>query len=157
AGGFPYHPRWSPDGTKLRFSIYNPETRLHSLWEVSADGNNLHPLLPGWNNQAEECCGNWTPDVKDFLFQSDREGIPNIWASRDQRGFLRNRSGEAVQVTQGPISVSSPVPSVDGKKLFVVGTQRRGELVRYDVRSGQFMPYLSGISAEHLNFSRDGE
>src|SRR5262249_22292925 len=24
-------------------------------------------------------------------------------------------------------------------------------------RSGQFMPYLSGISAEHLNFSRDGE
>ena len=55
------------------------------------------------------------------------------------------------------MSSSAPVPSLDGKKLFVVGAQPRGELVRYDGKSGQFVPYLSGISAEHLNFSRDGE
>jgi len=159
AGGFPAHPRWSPDGTKLRFSIYNSpnQTSFSSLWEVSADGTNLHPLLPGWNNPSTECCGNWTPDGKYFVFQSEREGMTNIWAIREQRGFFRKSSGEPVQLTQGPISLSTPVPSVDGQKLFVVGTQRRGELVRYDAKSGQFVPYLSGISAEHLNFSRDGE
>src|SRR5262249_1593901 len=33
----------------------------------------------------------------------------------------------------------------------------RGELVRYDAKSGHFMPYLSGISAMGLDFSSDGE
>lgn len=51
----------------------------------------------------------------------------------------------------------APLPSTDGKRLFVVGQQRRGELVRYDANSRQFVPYLSGISADRLDFSRDGE
>jgi serine/threonine protein kinase len=157
AGGFPYHPRWSPDGTKLRFSIFNTETNLSSLWEVSADGNNLHSLLPGWNNPPAECCGNWTPDGKYFVFQSHREGMTNIWAIREKGGLFRKHSGEPVQLTGGAISAYAPVPSIDGKKLFVVGAQRRGELVRYDAKFGQFVPYLSGISAEHLSFSRDGQ
>ncbi len=32
----------------------------------------------------------------------------------------------------------------------------RGELVRYDVPSSQFVPFLSGISAGEVSFSRDG-
>ncbi len=51
----------------------------------------------------------------------------------------------------------SPIFSPDGKKLFVVGEQRRVELVRYDSQSGQFATYLSGISAEGVSFSRDGK
>jgi dipeptidyl aminopeptidase/acylaminoacyl peptidase len=49
------------------------------------------------------------------------------------------------------------VPSTDGKKIFVVGAQVRGELVRYESASRQFTPYLSGISAMGVNFSRDGK
>ena len=37
-----------------------------------------------------------------------------------------------------------------------MGAQHRGELTRFDVKSGQYVPYLSGMSAEHLDFSRDG-
>ena len=48
------------------------------------------------------------------------------------------------------------VPSPDGKKLFADGFQTRGELVRYDTQSRQFLPFLSGISAGELSFSRDG-
>ena len=43
------------------------------------------------------------------------------------------------------------------EKLFVVGEQRRGELVRYDTKTRQWGSYLSGISAEHLQFSKDGK
>jgi Tol biopolymer transport system component len=60
------------------------------------------------------------------------------------------------QLTTGPIDYTGVVPSVDGRKLFVMGQQRRGELVRYDAASGQALPFLSGISAEQLDFSRDG-
>jgi hypothetical protein len=45
-----------------------------------------------------------------------------------------------------------PVPSTNGKKLFVIGRQLRGELARYDAKSGQFTPYLSGISADGWTF-----
>ena len=47
----------------------------------------------------------------------------------------------------------SVVPGSDGKKIFAVGTQRIGELVRYDVRTKQFVRYLSGLSADGLVYS----
>src|SRR5262249_31799032 len=61
------------------------------------------------------------------------------------------------QLTTGPILFSAPVPSKDGKKLFVIGAQPRAELVRYDSQSREFVPYLGGISAGELDFSRDGK
>jgi len=57
----------------------------------------------------------------------------------------------------GPMSLSLPLPSKDGKRLFALGVKKRGALVRYDYKSGQFVPYLSGISAIGAAFSRDGE
>jgi len=48
-----------------------------------------------------------------------------------------------------------PVFSGSGGKLFVIGEQRRGELLRYEPKARQFLPYLSGISADRLGFSRD--
>ena len=51
----------------------------------------------------------------------------------------------------------SPVPSKDGKKLFVVGALQHGELSRYDVKSGQFVPFLGGLSADNVSFSKDGQ
>ncbi|MGD0922798.1 MAG: protein kinase [Terriglobia bacterium] len=155
--GVPSWPRWSPDGTLLRFTLYDPRTSLNSLWEVSADGTNLHPLLPGWSNPASECCGNWTPDGKYFVFRSGRTGFSTIWATCEKAGLFRKVSREPIQLTTGPIPVDSPVPSTDGKKLFVLGTQARGELMRYDAKSRQFAPYLGGISATEVDFSRDGQ
>jgi WD40 repeat protein len=61
-----------------------------------------------------------------------------------------------VQLTSGPVNFLGPCPSADGKGLFVNGHQPRGELMRYDRTLNQLVPYLSGISAEGLDFSRDG-
>src|SRR5215467_3042716 len=49
--------RWSPDGTRLRFTIHERRTNTSAIWEVSADGSRLRPLLPGWNTSPAECCG----------------------------------------------------------------------------------------------------
>jgi WD40 repeat protein len=48
------------------------------------------------------------------------------------------------------------VPSRDGRGLFALGTRRSGELVRYDARAGQFLPWLGGPSIVGLDFSADG-
>jgi serine/threonine protein kinase len=60
--GGAYAPVWSPDGSELRFSVRDLKTSATSLWEVSAEGRNLRPLLPGWHNPPNECCGKWTAD-----------------------------------------------------------------------------------------------
>jgi Tol biopolymer transport system component len=77
-------------------------------------------------------------------------------ASRKGRFFWSPRR-RPVQLTVGPMNLLSPLPSPDGRRLFVLGVQPRGELVRYDSTTGHFVPYLSGISAEHVDSSRDGQ
>jgi serine/threonine protein kinase/Tol biopolymer transport system component len=147
----------SPDGSRIGFTVGDLINNTFALWEVRADGGDLHELLPGWNNPPSESCGTWTPDSRYFLFQSTRDGTSNIWIMPDRPAWWRKVSREPVQLTTGPLQFSNPVTSVDGKKLFVVGVQERAELVRYDQKSGDFVPYLGGMSAEDVDFSRDGE
>jgi eukaryotic-like serine/threonine-protein kinase len=155
--GRPGYLRWSPDGTRLRLTLNDQKTGYYALWEVSADGTNLHALLPGWSNPPRECCGNWTPDGKYFVFEAERGGTTNVWALREKSGLFRSASSEPMQLTTGPLNTGNPVPSKDGKKVLVQGGQPRGELVRYDAPSRQFLPYLSGLQAFGLDFSRDGK
>jgi Tol biopolymer transport system component len=157
--GPPYFPRWSPDGKTIRFTI-GDVLSLHplsgsTLWEVSSDGNHLHALLPSWHDP--QCCGNWTPEGKYFVFQATSKGIETIWAIREKTGLLERATHEPVQLTNGPINTYAPVPSPDGKRLFVGGHQPRSEIVRYDSKSKALLPFLQGASAEGLDFSRDGK
>ena len=154
--GTPSYLRWSPDGSILRFTVNDPQTNVRLIWQASADGGNLHTLLPGWSSAFNECCGSWTPDGKYFVFQATGDGTANLWAIRE-RGSLLSANPAPVQLTTGPMNVGTPIPSVDGKRLFVQGWQPRGELVHYDSRSSQFVPYLGGISAMGINFSPDGQ
>jgi eukaryotic-like serine/threonine-protein kinase len=156
AAGFAANPRFSPDGTHFRFEVQNPINNTSAIWEVGADGSRPHPLLPAWNNPPSECCGTWTPDGKYYVFQSTREGATNIWIAPEHPSFWRKSSPDPTQLTTGPLEFSNPLLSKDGKKLLVVGTQPRAELVRFDSKSGDFIPYLGGISAGEVDFSRDG-
>jgi Tol biopolymer transport system component len=55
------------------------------------------------------------------------------------------------------MTLSSPLPSNDGKKLFLIGRTYRGELVRYDAKTSEFVSLLGGISGEYVDFSKDGQ
>ena len=148
---------WAPDGSRLRFTMGDPITSVYSIWEASVDGSNLHPLLPGWNDRAGQCCGRWTPDGKYFIFEAKRDGVTHLWAICEEKGFLREVSREPVQLTTGPVNFRSPVPSKDGKKIYAIGDVVRGEIMRYDARSQEWVPYQSSKSIVALNYSRDGE
>ncbi len=156
-GGTASDIRWSPDGSVLRFTVNDPKTNNRSIWQASADGANLHLLLPGWSDAPNECCGKWTPDGKYFVFQARQDSTANLWAINERGGFFRSTPQAPVQLTTGPMNVGDPVPSRDGKKIFAQGWQPRGQLLRYDAKSKQLLPYLSGISAMGLDFSRDGQ
>jgi len=148
--------RWSPDQRVLRFTLNFVDR--NTLAEVAADGSNFHQLLEHWQLGNDHTNGNWTPDGRFFVFQTVRNwGRADIWAIPEKADLIHKVNPEPVQLTAGPLNFYSPQPSLDGKKIYAVGEQPRSELVRYDVKSGQFLPYLEGISARDVSFSRDGQ
>src|SRR5579862_7593237 len=151
--GWPSGIQWSPDGKVLRLTLKDQKTSATALWEVAANGQNPHPLLPGWHTPPSECCGEWTPAGKHYIFSSQG----SIWELPGSTGWRRKGNEGPVHLTTGPLALFSPLPSRDGRKLFVVGRRPRGELVRKDPQSDHLVPYLSGISAEHVSFSSDGQ
>jgi eukaryotic-like serine/threonine-protein kinase len=157
AAGIASGMRLSPDGSRIRYTVTLNTVGVSSLWEVRADGTNPHPLLPpDWNNPPQECCGNWTADGRYFVFQSIRNGLSSLWVLPDQNPFWRRVTRDPVQLTTGPLNFGSPLPSRDGKKLFAQGWQPRAEMVRYDAKSGAFLPFLADNDAAQVDFSRDG-
>jgi Tol biopolymer transport system component len=155
--GFPAQISYSPDGTRLRYTVINQVNSTSTLWEARADGSAPHALFQGWNNPSAECCGKWTADGKYYVFSSVRGANSDIWIVSDRSDWWRKASREPVQLTTGPLLYDQPLASKDGKKLFVIGVQPRAELVRYDVKTSEFVPYLGGISAGDVDFSRDGQ
>ena len=154
--GVPFGLRFSPDGSLLRFSVEDPNQHTSSLWEVTADGQGLHPLLPGWNKPAKESAPTWTLDGRYFFFQSGRASGQDIWAIRERKSIASRASTVPMQLTTGPLAFSGPV-SKDKEWLFVIGRQRRFDLVSYAGKSQQFSTYLPGISAGEAEISRDGQ
>jgi eukaryotic-like serine/threonine-protein kinase len=146
--------RWSPDGGRLRFDSTETVGTVgqRGEWEMSRNGTDLHRLFDGWHTPPDECCGRWTPDGQYFVFQSQSQ----IWALPEKTGFLRD-AAKPIPLTSSPLALASPLPSKDGKQLFVTGRTYRGELTRYDTKSGQSSPFLGGISAEFVEFSKDGQ
>ena len=122
-----------------------------SLWDVPKDGSKPRPLVAEWQNRTE-CCGQWTPDGKFFVFQSGGQ----IWAM-PRAGRFFNRHPNPIQLTASPMQLQSPLPSLDGRKLFVVGMTFRGELSKFDVKTGKPVPFLGGISADWVDASSDGK
>jgi eukaryotic-like serine/threonine-protein kinase len=155
--GSPYGTGFSPDGKRIRFSLHDQQANTDSLWEVRTDGSNLHQLLKGWHTPPSECCGQWTQNGRYYLFESGAGQAYNIFALADSTGIFRRASALPTQLTTGPIQYSTVLPDINGHKVFVEGTQPRGELVRYDAPAKQFVPFLGGISATDVAFSRDGK
>jgi WD40 repeat protein len=152
AGGVSSGFSWSPDGTTIRFS------RDGSLWEMASNGSNLHQLLSGWRTSDDKCCGKWSPDGEYFVFAAGPPGpISQLWATDEGRGLFRRHSPEPLPLTSGPIAWGLPVFSKDGRKIFSSGATSRGELVRLDSTAKLFQPFLGGISAESVSFSKDGQ
>ncbi len=153
APGVTFSPRWSPDGERLRYSVEDAKTGGLTLWEVGVNGTGPHNLLPGWNGAQNPCCGSWTPDGRYYVFEA--EG--NLWARREDAGAWRRHSNTPVQLTFGPIKFSGVMPSRDGRRLFAVGDENKGRLARYDIATKQLVPWLPGLSAEHVAVSHDGK
>jgi serine/threonine protein kinase/Tol biopolymer transport system component len=154
ANGYIGEPTMSPDGTEVVFTSYATSNNAATIFAVKADGSGVHPIVPAEPGQGY-CCARWMPDGKYIVFNT-RGRQRDLWLLPMKTGLLQ-RPGQPIRLTDGPLSYTGPVPSRDGKQVFAEGTKQRGELVRYDRNSKQFVPFLSGISVFGPTFSQDGQ
>ena len=146
----PFAFRFSPDAQIFRFTQLDGQVDTMDIMEAGANGTGLHKMFSG-------CCGEWTSDGRFFIFQNRHDLRLNLWAIPEQKHFRWwKRDAKAIQLTAGPLNFQDLLLSQDNKQIFAVGGTNRAEVVRYDSRRGQFVAYLSGISAESLAFSQDG-
>ncbi|MBX7219949.1 MAG: S9 family peptidase [Blastocatellia bacterium] len=78
-------PQLSPDGTRIvyvrQFCDIMTDQRKSNLWMVNFDGTEHHALTSGnFNDSAPR----WSPDGKSLLFQSNRDGSPQLYCYRTE-------------------------------------------------------------------------
>jgi Tol biopolymer transport system component/DNA-binding winged helix-turn-helix (wHTH) protein len=162
APGIAEYPRWSHDGQHLSFTVRSLSKGTMSLWEIGPDGSNPHVLSFGWKTPTTgfgegECCGDWSPDDRYFIFRSHRDGVESVWIYRPKNSRFSFGKANLVELYTSPDRINEPRFSADGRKIFFANNQERRELVRFDDAKKMFVPYLGGLRARHLSFSRDGQ
>jgi Tol biopolymer transport system component len=122
---------------------------------MQADGTRprlLQGPIIGWR-------GTWTRDGRFFIFEKPNDNYKwqdDLWLLVDKAGLV-TRPPAPLQLTNGPLGFSQSQPSQDGKHIYAIGYQSRGELVRYDPAIKQFLPFLNGISIADAMYSPDGK
>jgi Tol biopolymer transport system component/DNA-binding winged helix-turn-helix (wHTH) protein len=153
--------RWSPNGQHISLTV-RAVSGVLTLWDIAPDGSNPHSLSFGWKDPVSrfgegECCNDWSPDGKYFIFRSLRDRVYSLWAIKLKTAWYERGKSAPMQLYTSPDRLNEPRFSADGKKIIFVDFQERRELVRYDSERKLFVPYLGGIPARHLGFSRDGQ
>ena len=161
---------WFPDGTRLRFQLRDLGTRHGSFWELSfpnAEDATISSLVP-LHVDFDACCnGSSSIDEETRSFLAGDELNPNSIRTIERAHRLWGSSFTSTRLK--PVIADPDRLALDPKsrRLFVIGgsaslSARSGrshwnEAYVYDRKSGEVRPFLPGISAEDIDFSRDGK
>ena len=154
APGYIRRIRFSPDSRHLRFDIFNSRSG-RNLWDVGVDGSKPYLLLASAKAGHQECCGNWTRDGRFYLFESLTEQNISVVPEPGRMRLSWQSPPGPQSLTTGPVEMEYPVPSLDGKRLFVMGEQSQLQVQK--AGSGEFRPYLTNLSPGSLAFSGTGK
>jgi len=147
--GIASEPRVAPNGKQIAFNVFTPNEVFLVISSLS--GSTIRKI-------PASCCGRWTPDGKYLVFSNVDRPMKDLWILPIEPGLFR-RSQQPLRLTNGPLSYggSGVALSRDGKSIFAIGKTWKAEFVSYNIKSKRFEPFLGGISATELSFSRDGK
>jgi Tol biopolymer transport system component/DNA-binding winged helix-turn-helix (wHTH) protein len=145
---------WSPDGQRLRLSIGFDHAGI-AIWEMNQDGSNLHSLFPADTPIEEQCCGEWTPDGRYFIFTGGQKHAWNLYALRESVLSLRRAPRGPFQLTEWPGGLYGASVSPDGESVLFYAGRNRSQIQRFDLNNKRMTP-LSPEGFSQPEFSPDG-
>ncbi|MEJ7742640.1 MAG: hypothetical protein WKF73_08905 [Nocardioidaceae bacterium] len=120
-------PSWSPDGTRIAYTVYTVRSGLiNDIWVMNADGTNKVALTDTGNDGAPV----WSPDGSQIAFVSDRDGNPEIFVMNADGSNQRQLTFTAYPPF-APMNVD-PVWSPDGSRI-AFATNREGAGTDFDI------------------------
>jgi Tol biopolymer transport system component/DNA-binding winged helix-turn-helix (wHTH) protein len=141
-------PRWSPDGRRIAFGQFNQDSQFGSTWEIMADGSHVRRLFPNW--QDTHLPAGWTPDGRLLLVSQGR-----LWTVPFR--FLQFGPSLQFPVSAAEPRFDSPLHLRGSRTFYAAGSTLLGQLQRFDTQLKRWEPHLGGISAETVEYSRDGK
>jgi Tol biopolymer transport system component/DNA-binding winged helix-turn-helix (wHTH) protein len=155
--GKPHAPAWSGDGDTIRFHTDNGGGNAASVWEMNADGSQLHRFLANIAHPASQSAGQWTADGKYFLFSGCENNECNLWAIREAWNWFRRTHSSPVQLTRGPDSLHVSIPGQTGSRVFAFILRSHRELKKIDLRTGGSTFLMPNIRADEAVVSPNGQ
>jgi len=150
ATGTPFAPHFFPMAAGCAHHPAIPTSATFLLWEISRKGRTCTRYCRAEQALARSLVEPGHRMENILCSKSTRDHTQNIWALREATSLLRDlfrkADTEPTQLTVGPLLFSNPTLSPDGKKLFVIGQQRRFDLIQLDGKSNQFSIDLPGVS-----------
>jgi WD40 repeat protein len=146
---YAWAPSISPDGKWI--VVTTEPFGKGALTEVAAD-RSVRPRVLG----EVMTRGTWSSDGKYLVYETPHRLGSDLWALPVRTGWF-HRSTKPVRLTNGALLFAGAVPSRDGKRLFTIGNKPRSELVHFDTKTRQFLPFFEGMSAISPTFSGDGK
>ncbi|WP_348263955.1 protein kinase [Telmatobacter sp. DSM 110680] len=149
-------PRFSTDSKRIQVTVEGK----HSgdplrIFEMNADGSNVHPLPLDWPSDADQRDGQWTPDGRHFVFVSYRDGFSSIYELVSPPWFEFWKKASAVRVTPAQMDVVAMTSTRDSANLLVIGRIAQGSMQAYDSKGQRFIPFLDGLAASSFVISPD--
>lgn len=105
---------WSPDGSMILFTAFDPNTNISALYVINSDGKNVRRLAEDMPGQASGA--SWSADSEWILFayRTDNEGQRDIYR-------IRKNGSELSRLTNDTLSQSTPVYSPDENSIIFIG------------------------------------
>jgi hypothetical protein len=147
--------RWSPDGRRLRFGVF--DRRASAWWWMEAPSDGGAP--PKRVGRGER--GSWTPSGERFVFgQWSASGSSSAAVGPRYDLFAAPggevwRGGETHPLTFGPFDFVAPVFTPDGRRIIASGSLRRMELLRWVAARSRF-ERAADLPGGFVEFSPDG-
>jgi Tol biopolymer transport system component/DNA-binding winged helix-turn-helix (wHTH) protein len=148
---------FSPDGKRLRLTVYDKDHLAAGIWEANADGSNLHQVLLQQSENQDVCCGIWSADGKYFFFQTNRNDTSRIWSEPQRGSFWSSKPGQPVPLTTAPPNYRIASLGSSAQTLLVTASQPKAELLRYDASTKSFQSFLNGLPGLDVEASPDGQ
>lgn len=134
-GSWPENMCFSPDG---RYIVYDFPQKTDSperdIYMISSDGNIEIPLV---EHPAHDELFGWTPDGKNIIFASDRNGTFSLW----NKQIVEGKPQESVDLVKSDMGSIEPLGFTRGGSFYYGYSQRNNDIynAQLDSETGEIL------------------